>query len=550
SRFVVLNSQLANITAQRFALPKDTFAFPLAGMVVFPYYQATPELQEFLNNSRINNIPITSYGPTPYVAPNLLPPTDLVRMNIPIPTIRPDKGSFTKLALKNKGNSSTPWVVAHQNGQAFYVPGDRDACVLASQGTMLNACSLKTLALRCGTLWVLTGSQHVNILTKYGAVQVKPYSIAAVEQTWFNRVRAASLNGHPLEIQLAYKENKSRFSVEKGKEVTLSENSVASLGASDYVDASSSPTALASKTPSGASAINIDSISKKLDPDVSNFLTELKGINPPLENMRMISMYKQLFANYGVTTAMRRDAVRKQILQKDLIAAKPAYKASLDSRYFVPVARPVASRGPLPFPRVDEALKTTWVQSGVLKYLSRSAVELDENGRLNLNSGEFLFEAKDASRLRVRDCFLNIEGGAIVHISAKKNVIVVRNLKELANQSLTLRVDSRYIKIPAASELIVAADLPSIFSEMKNDGVNRRNVQSIESNENLFVNKSEIELTSLLQYNPLMRALLESKDQNDQKIASQIVKTDAVLQMVVGNKRGNYQRMAGLPVSH
>ncbi len=61
--------------------------------------------------------------------------------------------------------------------------------------------------------------------------------------------------------------------------------------------------------------------------------------------------------------------------------------------------------------------------------------------------------------------------------------------------------------------------------------------------------KSEFELTSLMQYSPIMRQLYESKNEYDQKVIAQIVKMNAVLSMVTG-RRGGYQRMAGLPSTH
>lgn len=538
-RMVVMSDTLALITAQRFPLPANTWSYPLVGLTMFPYYQASPQLKSFLNASRVANIPITEGVVTPRVGPFMLPPTDLVRISIPIPQRREAKN--TRLARRGGLQDEVPWHVAHQGGQAFTVPGDPEALVLASAGTMFNACGPALMGLRCGTLWVFSGTRPVSVLTKYGAVKVKPYSIAAVEQTWFNRVRVGDLYGAPVEVHLAYKGKDAEFAIEKGKEYSFSESKTASVGSSDLV---------AAKTPiaPGVAAIpELISTTRSIDADASNLMTELKTVHPPFTTVRMATMFERMMKEHGITIAMRRDYARKA-MDKDSVTSKPStYKASLDAKYFVPVYKPVRNVGAVPFPKVDGGLNTKWMAHGYAKYLSDSKFGLDEDGRITLDSGEAVFEAKSHMRVRAGEVTIDFQPGSIIYVNAKKDIVVVRNLKEKFEKNVILRVGGRSIKCAAGEELVVGNELPHVMNEMKNDGVGRRNVRAIEAlGANILINKSEFSLTAFMQYSPIMRALYDSKNEGDKQLLADVIKMDAVLSLVTG-KRGNYQRMSGLP---
>ena len=553
SRFVALPTGLAKITALHFTLPKDTFTYNVAGMTVFPYYEASPELQSFLN-SRVGAIPVTDLVTATASRPTIqLPQTDTIHINIPLSERRNALAPVaTRMAWRGRGHDDVSWLVAHQSGQTYGVPGDSAAVVLAASGTMFNAAAPRTMALRCGTLWVLTASRPVAVLTRYGAVAVNPYSIAAVEQTWFNRVKTGVLSGKPLEFQVTYKGKSTKIEVEKGKELLVSESAVASSGTSDYVDQHRSGELIASRlpqTPVSLPELNINS--RNIDADTSSFVSDLRTVNPVLTDLRMANAYKSMFEQYNITGSMRRDALRKQMLMKGIAENQPAaYKASLDARYFVPSYKPVNNSTPVIFPHVDEPIKSLWVKQGVVKYLESARIEVENGGRLDLNAGQAIFVATEPMTVRARDCFLEIRDGAIVQVISKRDAVIVRNLRELASDSVRLKVRSRSLKCAAGDEVIVAATMPTIYAQMKTDGVNRRNVHITEvSAGNVIINKSEIELTSLLQYDPSLRQICLSKDPYDQKVLAQIEKMDAVLTMVTRG-HGSYQRMAGMPAVH
>ena len=534
-RMVVMNDTLALITAQRFPMPASTWNYPLVGLTMFPYYQASPELKSFLNASRVANIPITHATVTPNLGPFSLPPTDLVRISIPIPQRREVKQ--TRLAQRGGLHDEVPWHVAHQGGQAFTVPGDSEALVVASAGTMFNACGPRLMGLRCGTMWIFSGERPVSVLTKYGAVKVKPYSIAAVEQTWFNRVRVGDLYGAPVDVHLTYKGKDAEFSVEKGKEYSFSESKTASVGTSDLV---------AAKAPLVPQIPELNAVSQNIDADASNLMTELKTLKPPFTTVRMTALYERMMKERGVTIAMRRDA--RRIQAKDDITSKPStYKASLDAKYFVPVYKPVRNVGAVPFPRVDGGVNTKWLAHGYAKFMNDSKFEVDGDGRITLDNGEAVFEAKGHMRVRAGEVVVDFQPGSIIYVNSKKDVVVVRNLKEKLDQNVILRVGGRSIKCAAGEELVVGNELPTVMNEMKNDGVGRRNVKAIEAlGANILINKSEFSLTAFMQYSPIMRALYNSKDESDKQLLADVIKMDAVLS-VVTSKRGNYQRMSGLP---
>src|SRR5262249_54797543 len=149
---------------------------------MFPYYEASPELKDFLNNTRINGVPITSLPINSTIQTNPLIPTDLTHINVPIPLRRLDRPTTTQLAIRQRLHDEVPWMVANQQGQCFSLPGDPSAIVILSPGTLFNAAALRTVALRCGTAWILTGARPAAVLTKYGAVEISPNSIVGVEQ--------------------------------------------------------------------------------------------------------------------------------------------------------------------------------------------------------------------------------------------------------------------------------------------------------------------------------------------------------------------------------
>jgi hypothetical protein len=346
------------------------------------------------------------------------------------------------------------------------------------------------------------------------------------------------------------------MTVEKGKELCITESAVASAGTSDYADQTKDKQLIASSLPvSNVPPIpELNVITRSLDPDSTAFLSDLKAITPPMTDLRMVNAYQSMFNEHGVTVAMRRDAARRQFLQADIAVNTPAtpstYKASLDDRYFVPVYKPVKHSGPVIFPRSDESLKTLWVQHGAVKYLANSNVEAVRGGRIEFSSGEAIFVASEPMTVRANDCFIEIQDGAIAQIIANKELVVVRNLKEVGTNSIKLKVRNRLIECPAGNEVIVASTMPTIYAQIKSDGITRRNGRITElGGGSIMLNQSEIELTALMQYNPSMRRLYESKDAYDQKLLGQIVKMDAVLTMVT-KSRGSYQRMTGIPTGH
>lgn len=556
ARFVVLSTGVATITAQKFALPKDTWTFPLAGMTVFPYYQASEPLKEFLNNANTMGIPLTQQPIRPNLPTFSLPATDLVRWSIPIPKINENKNSAVKMAVKDRrAKDEIPWMVAHQGGQIFGLPGDSEGLIMVSSGTMFGACSSRTMVLRCGTMWVMTGARPAAVLTKYGAVGVKAHSIAAVEQTWFNRVKAVDLYGQALEVMLSQNQagqthQVGKLSVEKGKELTLSDSAVASSGTSDYAAGKSeNGEEITGKSESITKTMpDLRLFEKKLDPSASAFVNELKVINPPFSNPKMASDYDRMFEQFGVTSKMRREAVQKNEVAKSNLAKKNAvYKVSLDSKYYVPVYTRAGEKSPSAFPQVSEELNTINFTKGIAKCLESSDLKLDNDGKPTMTTGEALVAANEPVLMQVNDCRVWINAGAMVHIIARKDLTVVQNVSEAKPNCVKVRAKGRNIECPLGAELIVGTSAPQVFTEMKNDGVARRNVHSIEITDGTCImNKAEVDLTSLMRYSPIMSKIYKSQDPGDKKFKAQLMKANVTLNMV-SQSHGSYRKMAGLP---
>lgn len=332
SRFVVLNSGIAAMAEQQFGLPKNTQSYPLAGMTVFPYYQASAPLKEFLNNAMVFGMPVTKFPTTPNLPQVSLPPTDLVRRSIPIPSAPFERGKSAKLSINDKKmKDEVPWMVAHEGGQAIQVPGDNEALALVAPGSMFSACASRTMVLRCGTMWIFTGARPAAVLTKDAAVLVKPFSIAAVETTWYNRLRVASLYGQPVEMQVAYEGKADKCIVENRKEISISEVLVEGSAGNNLI--SSKPLADGNKSvDSGKSAAGAENtfaqapelstvplavpglkaFSASINPRKCNLLGELAAVEPPFSNPRMSSDFARMFSSFGITVAMRREEMKRQ----------------------------------------------------------------------------------------------------------------------------------------------------------------------------------------------------------------------------------------------
>lgn len=546
SRFVVLNNGIANIAAQKFALPKETYTSNLAGMTVFPYYQASAPLKEFLNNATIGGMPVTQVPVTPHLPTFSLPPTDLIRMNIPIPNQRNDFRSSNKVLIRDqRPKDEIPWMVAHQGGQAFGLPGDNEALALLNAGTMFSASMPRTMILRCGTMWVMTGSRPAAVLTRFGAVCVRPYSIACVEQTWTNKVRAMDLYGQPLELQLSWQGKSGQIIVERGKQLIFSDSTIASAGSADYIEPGKTDIP-------GVKVVkaipDLNTAAKNIEASDSA-LNGLKALMPPFNNPRMESDFKRMLATFGITDDIRREEIRKQTLQKYNIASRTAVQKGVARFDEQGSAIPSQDSGPLAFPHPQEELEMQSLRQGVAKYLSGAELAT-EQGRATLNSGEAIFVANKQLIVRCHDCSVFMREGSIVHTVARKDLVVIRNIKEESPGSVKVKVGPRVLEVAVGGELIVGTNAPAVFAEMKTDGVARRNLRSTEiTGANLFMNKSEVDLTSLMQYSPIMRKLYKSKDSYDKELRTELMKTIVALNMVTAG-HGRYQRMAGLPGVH
>lgn len=601
SRFVVLNSGIASMANQQFGLPKDAMTFPLAGMTVFPYYQASAPLKEFLNNAMVFGMPINNFPITPKLPQVSLPATDLVRRSIPIPNRAPEKNKSSKLNIVDKKvKDEVPWMVAHEGGQAIQIPGDNEALALVTPGTMFSACASRTMVLRCGLMWIFTGARNAAVLTKDAAVVVKPFSIAAIETTWYNRLRVAALQGSAVEMQIAFDGQSDKVTLERGQELRLEENAVlkeldarekahltsarplnnerrqadsgagspeqqsletskatlAGAAPENAGDEASSPATSASSAESTESRIGsmplvikvpgLSGSTGQINPRKCNLLGELAAVNPPFSNPRMSADYNKMFSNFGITPQMRREEIRRQTLQKYNLATKAAVN-KLGSNA---AAAAAAGTGPTSFPKPLENLKTLRLKNGSLKCLESAELSYQQNGDPKIHKGEAIFIAKNPLIIHTNTFRIHMRAGSTVQLSAKDDVILVRNLGEEEPDSVKIRLGNHIFDCGVGAELIAGTSAPVIFDEMKSDGVARRNVQSTESGAaGVVVNKSEVSLTTLMQFSPLMRKIYKSPDPSDKRLVGDLMKTIVAVNMVTGS-HGNYRRMSGLSGVH
>ncbi|MBX9567324.1 MAG: hypothetical protein K2X77_00410 [Candidatus Obscuribacterales bacterium] len=574
--YVFLNSNVAAMAERAYGLPKTTQTYPLAGMTVFPYYQASEPLKAFLNTTTFMGKPITAFPFQPNIPTISLPMTDLVRRSIPLPNPSFQKSGAVKMAVIDKKNrDEVPWMVAHQGGQAFQIPGDADALALVAQGSMFSACATRTMVLRCGLMWVMTGARPAAVLTKDAAIVVKPYGIAAVETTWTNQMRVINFAGQPVEMQLAYDGKTDKVTVEKGIELAVSETLATKNAVPGTTDSSASesiealnPTnpevvnpilqKMASPSPVPTAVSGLSVSSGAIDAKANDLLKELTTISPPFSNPKMSTDFTRMFASYGITAAMRGEAIRKRTLAKHNIATKTAI--SNLGKTVPPVSVPAGttnlatSHGLTLPPAVQrptsEELKSLRLAKGRARVFASSEINIEQNGRPYLALGEGIFIAQEPMVIRTNTFSVHLRAGATVQMVARKEVILVRNLGEEQPNSVKIRMGDHIFDCGVGGELVAGSSAPAIFDEMRVDGIARRNVQSTEAmHGTVVINKGEVSLTSLIQHSPIMRKLYKSHDEGDKRLMADLMKTIVAMNIVTSG-RGNYRTMSGLSGVH
>lgn len=569
--FVVLNSGIANMAAQKFGLPNDARTYPLAGITIFPYYKASAPLQTFLDNAKIGALPITAIQGQTNIPQISLPQTDLVRRSISIPNAPLQrKGAVKMTVVDKKAKDEVPWMVAHQGGQAFQVPGDTEAIALVAPGSMFSACASRTMVLRSGVMWILTGSRPVGVLTKNGAVAVKPMSIAAVQATWLNDLHVVPLYGSSVETQIAYGGKTEKLVVDQGHEILVSESMSPPTPVTDKSDRSNeqpagasestgsipvvsesvdmqSPTVLSSAVP-GLKVLSADLVPRK-----SDLLKDLALINPPFTNQQMTVAFNRMLASYGITQAMRRAELQRQLLQKSNIASKSAV-SKLGS---YPPAETAGMRPAVPLRSsvshesvINEEMKSLRLSKGRARTFVSSDISIDGTGKPYFHSGEAVFIAKEPLVIKTSTFSVHMRPGSAVHMVSKKDLILVRNISEEQADSVKIRLGDHIFDCGIGGELAAGVSAPIIFDEMRLDGIGRRNMQSTEAiSGSVIINKSEISLSSLMKQSPLLKKMYKSPDSGDKELIAALMKTTVALEYVAGG-HGQYRKMAGMPGVH
>ena len=127
-------------------------------------------------------------------------------------------------------------------------------------------------------------------------------------------------------------------------------------------------------------------------------------------------------------------------------------------------------------------------------------------------------------------------------------MVAVKCIKETEPDSVQIRIKSHIFDCGAGGEILVGNSAPEVYAEMRNDGIGRRHMHSIETGARV-VNKSEIELASLMQYSPTMRKLYKSPDESNKELVRDIMKSIVSVNFVTQD-HGGYRRLSGLSATH
>lgn len=546
AQYVTLSTGVAAMIGQKHGFPAHTYRFPLLDLVVFPNQNLAPDLDAILKSNLIGNIPVNNNFQNPPLLnfnPGL-PITDTVQRGMPIGFVRERgrRGSTTGLAYRGQGSGEVSWMVSHKDGSQFIMPGDKEALVFASSGTMFTLAGPRTLALKYGKLWIFNSNRHTSyVVTKLGVVDVKPGSFVGIDQSWFGSVRVANIDGKPSNFRIANKKENANVVITRRTETSFAKAEVASLGTQDYDSAN------VALTPTVAPA-NVNVNSADLDLKDSEFVFPLKSLALYYPNASVRGAFSKTLNGLGIALDRSEQNALKAESEKPDPLKLVRYRASTNSRYFVPESKTPSLNDRVY--SVQDLRGEPALAGAYLRFFEGTELERDKDikSQIRLKKGELLVVGGEHTlRIKANDTDVYVKPKAVALVSIQDKTVTVRNLKEMWSKNVAVYTAGRSMPVSSGYEVMVGPDAPEISRIMHADKVLRRQLNHIELlGKERYVSKCEYSLTSLLKNNQLLAQISKSTKESDRKLAANLVKMEACL-VLAGGGRGPFRLIGSMP---
>jgi hypothetical protein len=159
----------------------------------------------------------------------------------------------------------------------------------------------------------------------------------------------------------------------------------------------------------------------------------------------------------------------------------------------------------------------------------------DTAGNLKLIEGEIVVVSNRTQRIYAGKYVIKITDGVICEVQLKHNILIVKNLHDKHNGSMSVIYGNKTIKISTGQELIIGETKHAIASTLNNDQIARRNVHLFVQ-DNQYVVTSEFSLLSEMKHSRLIAKIVSLKSGSDQNFKANLIKTAACLMSLSGGK--------------
>lgn len=214
------------------------------------------------------------------------------------------------------------------------------------------------------------------------------------------------------------------------------------------------------------------------------------------------------------------------------------------SMWIVPVALVLTSFNACPAKDKDAVESQFVEQSGESRLESHYAATVGDDGQLSivspqeveLKSGSALVEAKEASDVIAGKSRASMKKGSLalfrVEGTTARCFVLLGTVKIHAGDKLRAEPN-------AGTEVVLADHHPDQHELLYRDELGRRNPKLHKLENGLFLATAEFSLVQALDREPLVAALVHSKEPRDKNLKNKLIKTAAVLNMVTSHK-GHY----------
>jgi hypothetical protein len=417
------------------------------------------------------------------------------------------------------------WIMITCNLSPIYYGFD-DAVLFGAGGTVLSAHHHRTLELRHGCLFTMTGDKTIVVATGIGNIQIPPGSAVIVEKNENGLVRLQAISGHAATIAIcaesssestsAPKEASANISVQPGQELLLFNGQVSKddLKASDGLERFP----IAGKAAIGSGLFTIK----------QGFDRKLFVIQSPMFHSKL--PLKMTSARHYLARVKRDVQLERNVADSaNHISGKakdslPTALNTIDS----PALRQVSY---LPngttIANADSSLHTVVSDTATIRLNETSALQIENAGVLSLTKGEALISANKQTIARCGNYTVNISADSIVFLVANEDTVIVRNLWSASDD--TAYIGKRTMPIQAGQEIIVGNDMDQVSKVLRTDKIARRKVKIFDLSQAGSVARSEISIVSVMHNSRILSRLLASGDAGDRALVEKLKKMAACL---------------------